>query len=68
MIPVALLLIAIPAGAGFLVYWLANSLTPAIIAGVVLGIPMILLLIFISGLYYAFESAYWTLGYRAVKG
>lgn len=68
MIPVALLLIAIPAGAGFLVYWLANSITGAIIAGVVLGIPMFVLLIFISGLYAAFESAYWTLGYRAIKG
>lgn len=66
MIPLALLLIAIPAGAGFLVYWLANSVTPAIIAGVVLGIPMLLVLIFVSGLYATFESTYWTLGYRAV--
>jgi len=68
MIPVALLLIAIPAVVGVLVYWLAQSLTPAIITGVVLGIPMLLILIFISGLFRAFESAYWTLGYRAVKG
>lgn len=65
MIPVALGLIAIPVIVGLLVYWLANSLTPAIIAGVVLGIPLLLILIFVRGLYATFESAYWTLGYRA---
>lgn len=65
MIPITLLLIAIPVAAGVLVYWLANSMTGAIIAGVVLGIPMLLLLLFISGLYCTFESAYWTEGYLA---
>ncbi len=67
MIPITLLLIVIPVGAGFAVYALAQSVTGAIIAGVVLGIPMLVILIFISGLYQTFESTYWTLGYRAVK-
>jgi hypothetical protein len=66
MIPIALVLIAIPIGAGFLVYALANSITSAIIAGIILGIPMLLILLFISGLYHVFESAYWTEGYRGV--
>ena len=47
MIPIVLLLIAIPVGAGFLVYWLANSINAAILAGVVLGIPMFLVMLFI---------------------
>jgi hypothetical protein len=67
MIPITLLLIAVPVGIGFAVYALAQSVTGAIIAGVVLGIPMLIILIFISGLYQTFESTYWTLGYRAVK-
>jgi chromate transport protein ChrA len=61
-------LILIPVSIGFAVYALAQSATGAIIAGVVLGIPMLIILIFISGLYQTFESTYWTLGYRAVKG
>ncbi|MEW5717629.1 MAG: hypothetical protein AB1817_03285 [Chloroflexota bacterium] len=63
MIPIVLIAIAIPAGVAFLVYWLANSITGAIVAGVVLGIPALLLLLFISGLYHTFESTYWTEGY-----
>jgi hypothetical protein len=68
MIPIVLILIAIPAGAGILVYLLANSLTSAIVAGAVLGIPMLLIMLFISGLYRAFESTLWTEGYLAVIG
>jgi len=68
MIPIILILIAIPAGVGFAVYAVAQSVTPAILAGILVGIPMLLILIFISGLYQTFESTYWTLGYRAIKG
>ena len=66
MIPIALILIVIPAAAGLLVYLLANSVTSAVVAGVVLGVPMLLILLFISGLYCVFQSAYWTEGYLAV--
>ncbi len=66
MIPIVLILLAIPVGAGFVVYAVAQSVTPAIIVGIVVGIPMLLILIFIGGLYQTFESTYWTLGYRAV--
>jgi len=66
MIPVALILIAIPAGVGVAIYFAANSLTSAIIAGVILGIPILLILIFISGLYRAYESTVWTEGYLQV--
>lgn len=66
MIPVVLLLLGIAAGVGFAVYAVAQSVTPAVIVAVIVGIPMFLLLIFISGLYATFESTYWTLGYRAV--
>ena len=68
MIPIALILIGLPVGAGLLVYWLANSMSGGIIAGVVLGIPMLLVLLFIGGLYRVFESALWTEGYLAVIG
>ena len=68
MIPIVLVLIGLPVGAGILVYWLANSISGGIIAGVVLGIPMMLILIFISGLYQTFQSAYWTEGYLTVIG
>ncbi len=65
MIPIVLILIAIPAGVAILIYWLANSIAGAIVAGAVLGIPALLLLLFISGLYQTFQSAYWTEGYLA---
>jgi hypothetical protein len=66
MIPVVLILFGIAAGVGFAVYAVTQSVTPALVAAAVVGIPMFLILIFISGLYAAFESTYWTLGYRAV--
>lgn len=66
MIPVALVLIGIPAGAAFVVYLVANSIGAAIGVGALIGIPMLLLMLFISGLYHVFESAVWTEGYLAV--
>lgn len=66
MIPVALLFGAILIGAGFAAYFIANSITTAIIVAAVVAIPIVLLLIFVSGIYYAFVSAFWTEGYLAV--
>jgi hypothetical protein len=66
MIPVALFLIGIPVGAAFVVGIASNSLLPAILAGLVIGIPFLLILIFISGLYQVFDSTVWTEGYLAI--
>lgn len=66
MIPVSLLLIGIPIGIGVVVYVLSNSIVPTLIVGGLIGIPFILGLIFISGLYHVFESTVWTEGYLTV--
>lgn len=66
MIPVALVLIGVPVGAAFAVYLVANSIGAAIGVGALIGIPMLLLMLFIYGLYQVFESAVWTEGYLAV--
>ncbi|CAG0944412.1 hypothetical protein ANRL1_01751 [Anaerolineae bacterium] len=66
MIPVFLILIGIPAGAGFATYLIAQSLTPALVVGGVIAIPMIALLLLIAGMYETFESTMWTEAYLAV--
>ncbi len=66
MIPVVLVLFAILFGAGFAAYFVANSITTAIIVAAVVGIPVFLILIFVSGIYQAFVSTFWTEGYLAV--
>jgi hypothetical protein len=66
MIPVTLVLIGIPVGAAVLVGIVANSITPAIVVGLVIGIPMLLVLLYISGLYRTFESTVWTEGYLTI--
>lgn len=66
MIPIALILIAIPVIVGFVFYFAMNALTPALIAGAIISIPVLIALIFISGLVAAYESTVWTEGYLAV--
>lgn len=66
MIPIALLLLGIPAAAGFAIGALSNSVTQGIIVGVLIGIPMLLILLVISGIYQAFESTAWTEGFLAL--
>jgi hypothetical protein len=66
MIPVGLLLIGIPVGVAVVVGGVSNAIAPAIIAGVVVGIPFLLVLVFIGGLYHIFESTVWTEGYLAI--
>lgn len=67
MIPVALVLIGIPAAAAIAAYWIANSIRAAIAVGAVLGIPMLLAMLFIAGLYQVFESTLWTEGYLTIS-
>lgn len=68
MIPLMLVLLAILVGAGFAAYFIANSLTTAIIVAAIVAIPIVLVSIFISGIYHAYVSTYWTEGYLAVTG
>lgn len=68
MIPVTLLLIGVPAVLGISALVVTNSLAPAIVVGVILGIPVIILLIVIAGFYQAFENNIWTEGFLALEG
>jgi len=66
MIPIALILVGIPIGAGVAIGLASQSWQAALILGGCLLIPLVLVLIFISGLFQVFESAIWTEGYLAV--
>lgn len=66
MIPVVLIAIGIPAGVGFAVYLVAQSVTQALVVGGVIALPMIALLLLIGGIYETFEFTLWTEGYLAV--
>ncbi len=61
-----LVLLAIVGGAAVAVGLAAQSSTPGVIVGVILGIPALLLLIFVGGLYQVFDSTMWTEGYLAL--
>ncbi len=63
---VGLVLIAIVALPTVAVWVAGHSATPTVIVGLVLGIPAILALIFVTGLYRVFESTVWTEGYLAL--
>jgi hypothetical protein len=65
MFIVALIIAAVVVGGVFLMVAM-NSNTAAIILGLVLGIPMLLLLLFVSGLFHAYTSTVWTEGYLAL--
>lgn len=66
MIPVALILIGIPIGAAFAVGFMAHSAGLAMLIGLLIGIPLVLVLIFIHGLYQVYEATVWTLGFLAI--
>ncbi len=66
MIFVSLLLLGIPAGIAVVVGLATKDVLPAVIVGIVIGIPMLLILLFINGLYQTFESTLWTEGYLAI--
>ena len=66
MIFVGLLLIGLPVGIAIVVGLAAKEILPAVVVGLVIGIPMLLILLFISGLYQTFESTLWTEGYLAI--
>jgi hypothetical protein len=65
MIPVALILIGVPVGGAIALGLATQSWQLPVVLGVCLGIPLILVLIFIGGLFQVFESTLWTEGYLA---
>ena len=66
MFVVSLILIGIPVAIAIAIGVAAHSAIPAILVGVIIGIPMLLVILFISGLYQTFESTLWTEGYLAI--
>ncbi len=66
MIPVALILIGVPVGGAIALGLATQSWQLPVVLGVCLGIPLILVLIFVGGLFQVFESTLWTEGYLAV--
>jgi hypothetical protein len=66
MVFVSLLLISIPAGIAIAIGVATKEVLPAVIVGVVIGIPVLLIFLFVSGLYQTFESTLWTEGYLAI--
>ncbi len=63
---IGLILAALVLGPAFAIGFAAQSATPGVIVAIVIGLIAFLVLLFISGLYRAFESAIWTEGYLAV--
>jgi hypothetical protein len=64
MIPLYLLLFGAAGGLGMVVYRSLESAAPAVLAGALVFIPGLVVVSFVSGIYQAFRSAFWTLGYR----
>ncbi len=67
MLFVSLVLIGVPVGVGILAYLLANSVGTGIVVGLIVLIPMLIVLLFIGGLYQVFESTFWTEGFLEIR-
>jgi hypothetical protein len=63
MVPIALILLGIAVISGFAVGSAANSVLAGIVVAAVIGIPVLLVLLFVAGLYEVFESTLWTEGF-----
>jgi hypothetical protein len=63
----ALLLFGIPAVIGWLSYWVANSAAAGVVVGLIVLIPMLVVLIFVFGLYQVYESTLWTEGFLETR-
>jgi hypothetical protein len=62
-LPVYLLVFGLAGGLGTGVYLATESTTLGVLAGLLLAVPGMLAAAFVSGLYQAFQSTAWTLGY-----
>jgi hypothetical protein len=63
-VPLALVGFGLAAGAGAAVYAASQSMANAIVVGLVLALPTLLVMAAVSGVYLVFRSAAWTLAYR----
>ncbi len=66
MLVLALALFVLVGGLAFAIGLASQSATPGIIVAIILGIPVLLVLLFVGGLYQVFDSTMWTQGYLAL--
>jgi hypothetical protein len=62
--PLVLVGFGLAAGAGAAVYAATHSIANAIVVGIMLGLPALLVMACVGGVYLVFRSAAWTLAYR----
>ncbi len=67
MVPLALIAFGMAAAPAGIVYATTESMILAMLFGIVVAVPAILLLTFIAGIYQAFRSAAWTLTYLVLQ-
>ena len=65
--PLYLVVYGLAGGFGALVYSATEAAAPAIVTGLLLAVPGILLISAVSGVYLVFRSTSWTLGYRELS-
>jgi hypothetical protein len=65
--PLALVGFGLAAGAGAAVYAATQSIANAIVVGLMLAVPVLLVMAVVGGVYLAFRSAAWTLTYRELQ-
>jgi hypothetical protein len=68
MLPVVLAVLAVVFGFTFGAWFISQSLGPAVVVGVVLGVPGLVFLVFLVGLFKVFTSSVWTLAYLRMAG
>ena len=65
--PLVLVGFGLAAGAGAAVYAATQSIASAIVVGIMLGLPALLLMALAGGVYLVFRSSAWTLTYRELQ-
>ncbi|HEX7587092.1 MAG TPA: hypothetical protein VF478_02145, partial [Anaerolineae bacterium] len=66
MVMAGLFLFALALAAGVAAGYAAQSIGPGILIGVIVAIPILLVLLFVNGLFHTLESTMWTEGYLAM--
>lgn len=64
VLPLAVAGFGLAAGIGVSVYAATRSVVSAVVVGMILGVPVLLVMSFVRGVYLAFRSTAWTLLYR----
>jgi hypothetical protein len=68
MLPVVLAVVAVVAAFVAVAWGISQSMGPAAVVAVVLGLPGLIFLVFLGGLFKAFTSSVWTLTYLRIAG